>query len=476
MSRKGSAAEFGGEQSDGASTSTGSGHVWDSAGTEITESDRFYQHTEGLFEKRGSTREAALAALTAMLRADVLTEECQKHETTLISRCTASLKKGGDNEASLAATLLGLHVVTLGQPSDELFEQLKPDLSKAALQGSVQVRVAAIEALSIACFVASEDEAAAAQILGGLSSIWRKASVDARVRAAAVHSWTFLITTIEPHVFSSDQVEGLLADLSGLLQAADVQLRGAAGEAVALLYHVYHLNDLLAQHDDVDTIPEQMEEEEDRWYEELKGVAPGEAAAEALSSVDSAVPAAAAAASSRAMEPQASDAALSLAGLSDASTLDDVADRMRELAVHGKLTSGEGTPTSAGSNGGVRRSRRSRAALCSTFRSLCALLHNGSLPPVKIKLRQCDTLLLDDPTDVIRINYLRRYLASGFQPHLQGNPLLHEVFDFTPATEPPERMSALEKRLFRSPSSAASKGRAQDRSAARQHKSLHRGW
>jgi len=46
------------------------------------------------------------------------------------------------------------------------------------------------------------------------------------------------------------------------------------------------------------------------------------------------------------------------------------------------------------------------------------------------------------------------YLADAFQAHLQRNELLHEVFRFTPAEEPEERLTPLEKRLFRSKSSS----------------------
>lgn len=56
------------------------------------------------------------------------------------------------------------------------------------------------------------------------------------------------------------------------------------------------------------------------------------------------------------------------------------------------------------------------------------------------------------------------------QVHLQGNPFLHAVFGFTPLDTPPERLSAQEKRFFRSPSSAASKARSQTRRSERAFK------
>jgi hypothetical protein len=61
-------------------------------------------------------------------------------------------------------------------------------------------------------------------------------------------------------------------------------------------------------------------------------------------------------------------------------------------------------------------------------------------------------------------------LALCVQVHLQGNPFLHAVFSFTPLDSRPERLTAQEKRFFRSPSSAASKARSQTRRSERAFK------
>lgn len=46
---------------------------------------------------------------------------------------------------------------------------------------------------------------------------------------------------------------------------------------------------------------------------------------------------------------------------------------------------------------------------------------------------------------------------------MQRNGLLHDVFSFRPASTRPERLSAVEKRALRSPSSAAAKYRTHER-------------
>lgn len=164
-------------------------------------------------------------------------------------------------------------------------------------------------------------------------------------------------------------------------------------------------------------------------------------------------------------------------------------------------------------------------------------MQDGRVPEQKIKLRHGDTLLIDTMEGNTMMNWLKRFLAGGFQVHcahskactacshsvrvlmprfarcaahlpalgskrsppntlhdcdlslsvltdwilflllvlcvqvhLQGNPFLHAVFGFTPLDSRPERLTAQEKRFFRSPSSAASKARSQTRRSERAFK------
>jgi hypothetical protein len=118
------------------------------------------------------------------------------------------------------------------------------------------------------------------------------------------------------------------------------------------------------------------------------------------------------------------------------------------------------------------------------------------IPEQKVKLRHGDQLLVEGLPDNIRLNYIRcgllaepsqpspsarpvlvggqvvgvhcvhalhplppfpparsAYLGEAFQAHLQSNELLHQVFQFQPAYEPEERLTPLEKRMFKSKSS-----------------------
>ena len=69
----------------------------------------------------------------------------------------------------------------------------------------------------------------------------------------------------------------------------------------------------------------------------------------------------------------------------------------------------------------------------------------------------------------------RNLLADGFQAHLQHNALLHQIFNFQPREEPAERLTPDEKRLYRSPASAQSKSRTQQRKSDRAASAAYKG-
>lgn len=228
-------------------------------------------------------------------------------------------------------------------------------------------------------------------------------------------------------------VEDHLRLLAGLLEGDDVDVRAAAGEAVALLFDACDLASLpqsapAADADDEEGMPQRLE---------------------------------------------------------------DIVARMQDLA----RNRGDDT----------RRSKKDRASLRGTFRELCSIVEvrrptggsdrqwlagglwralsgaarflaqGGEIPEQKVKLRHGDVLVVDTLAGNIQLNAFRSFLGDGFQPHLQHNSLLHDVFNYRPREEQQERLTAKEKRMFRSPASAESKGRSQQRKQERQMMSAYKG-
>jgi hypothetical protein len=203
---------------------------------EDDELDRFTLMLDDLFEKRGATRERALEGLASALREAVREEDCLANDATITARCVQSLRKGSAQEAASAATVLGLHIITVAMSDgSSSYSEAQPELLRAAVQGKTALaRVAATEALAVSTFAACDDERETLDVMRQLAALWRQDSDKAR--AAAVGGWSLLFTTLGRGL-SSGLVEQALQALGLLLHANDVALRAAAGEAVALLYH-----------------------------------------------------------------------------------------------------------------------------------------------------------------------------------------------------------------------------------------------
>ncbi|GAB4824115.1 hypothetical protein N2152v2_011161 [Parachlorella kessleri] len=596
--------------------------VWEAELEEI-EDDPFHENVEKLYEKRATTREEGLAGLISLLTSQWQYEEAVFRQETFTQMFLGSLKRGGPKESELAARALGLHVITLGASdmSERIFKDALPTLEPIILTGkAVASRVAAIDALSMLCFVGSEGPHEGLPTMALFARAFGKGT--AKVQAAALRGWSLLLTTIPSGQLDSDFVEKYIKQLAALLHADDVEVRSAAGEAVALLYDSCGLAELpdtpadafepaasaavvstparatysngrpplppnaspqqqqQPQHDSISAAPaaldaggleaaaaalqpreegaavgeqaqlqqqsEQVSGEEqgegngyhtngaapvslaaqaaafgdaleqaavEQWQQQQRhlpesqegegqqaaqqgdqaavehdrdelaqqeGAEAGEGAraagglgvgsrpaqgteAAATPGTGTRTPAARPGAAQLLLDSEEEEEGEEDAGRAGVPVkrLEDIVSRMRDLAKNRGDAS--------------RRSRRERASQRGIFRELCNIVEAGSVPTQKIKLRHGDVLVVDSLPATVRLNGLRRFLAEGFQTHLQDNTLLHQVFNFSPRNERPEKLSAWEKRMFRSPASAESKARTQQRKKDRQTMAAYKG-
>jgi hypothetical protein len=283
-------------------------------------------------------------------------------------------------------------------------------------------------------------------------------------------------------------VETHLGLLAQLLNGGDVDVRGAAGEAIALLWEMGDLSSLPES-----PRPPPSTRQPNSLAALAVGTPPTSPAAKGppaapFGSPGAATNGAAAAAGSGSVQPPAAGTQPPAAGAQKVSpsgrpplprpplppiatssaaaggaaeegqddededevdSLEAIVERMRDLAKNRGDAS--------------RLNKGDRASSRGTFRDLLAIIQGEYVPEQKVKLRHGDALVVRGLPDNIRFNYLRSYLADAFQSHLQSNELLHEVFQFSPAEEPEERLTPLEKRLFRSKSSTDMRDRTEQR-------------
>ena len=90
---------------------------------------------------------------------------------------------------------------------------------------------------------------------------------------------------------------------------------------------------------------------------------------------------------------------------------------------------------------------------------------------MKIVLRG-EKVIFDSWTDVKRFEAFRASLGGGISTYLQSDTVLRQVFDLGPARvgSSADRLSKLEKRMYRSPNSELSKARSIDRTRERRKK------
>ncbi|KAL4447978.1 hypothetical protein ABPG75_005197 [Micractinium tetrahymenae] len=489
----------------------------DDSDEDFLEVDPFDAAVEQLYEKRAATREAALSTIVSLL-AQYRYDDCAFREDTLTQLFLSSVRRGKEAEAVLAAKALGLHVTTLGasSASEAIYQEAERVLDPLILTGrSAAARVAAAEALSMLCFIGSEG---AAETLHTMHTLWRvvlggwKKAAAVPVVVAALRGWAFLLTTVPGNKLDAHFVETHLGLLAQLLNGSDVEVRGAAGEAIALLWDMGDLSSLPES-------PRVAHAGRARQPNTLLALAvgsppkpaaaaaangsPGDAPAEPAANGSSSQPAAGAGASPTAeaaeaaaaaaeAQPHAAAAAAAAIAAADqraaaalpplpprpprppapsrappaeagaaydedddeeeeeeVDSLEAIVDRMRDLAKNRGDAS--------------RLNKGDRASSRSTFRDLLAIIQGEYVPETRIKLRHGDLVVVSGLLDTIRLNYLRAYLAEAFQAHMQSNELLHEVFRFSPSEEAEERLTPLEKRLFRSKSSTDVRDRTEVR-------------
>ncbi|CAH1449505.1 unnamed protein product [Lactuca virosa] len=110
-----------------------------------------------------------------------------------------------------------------------------------------------------------------------------------------------------------------------------------------------------------------------------------------------------------------------------------------------------------------------------TFRDILEFLEGGYAPKTSVKIGG-ESLTTTTWSQLIQLNFLKRFLGGGFVKHMQENEFLHEVFDFTPKKKilsSTDRVSGIDKRMYRSPNSIVNKARNQFLNKQRMMSQVH---
>ena len=182
-----------------------------------------------------------------------------------------SLKKGKGSEQIAAANLATSLCIQLRGDADDLYREIKPILITLMTDTSASVlaRISAATSLGNLCFLAApaivEVEAVMVVLEQTFTSPSSHTGDTLSLCTAALSAWTLLAT-----VLPMSRVHDLLvkhAELFGkLLDAPDVDLRIATGEAIAVLY------EFLSESEENDSDEEDLNVGDNRSKEELERV------------------------------------------------------------------------------------------------------------------------------------------------------------------------------------------------------------
>lgn len=369
------------------------------------------QCLDDLYEKRGSTREKALASITESFNSNLQHEFVEKKFATLLHLCISSLKRGSAKEVALAAHVIGLLALTAGpgDKSQEILEESISPISEALRSRSEASKMSSLlECLAIITFVGAEEPE---QTEKSMQLMWQVAHPKLGPNVTAgrpspalittvVSAWSFLLTTVNGWTLNPKSWQESIYYFSTLLEKDERSVRIAAGEALALIFEVGSL---------------------EKFAGESKGSSDGS---------------------------------------------NSEADKSRELVhiqgLRGKiLNQVRNLSAEAGGKGSAKKDLNSQR---NTFRDILEFLEDGYSPETSMKVGG-ESLSTTSWAQLIQLNFLKHFLGGGFVKHMQENEFLHDVFGFNPKKKflsaAEHRLSASEKRLYRSPNSGLNKARTQ---------------
>ncbi|XP_066397981.1 uncharacterized protein [Miscanthus floridulus] len=383
------------------SSSTALSDLSISYATEHVNSQEFVldKYIDALYEKRGSTREAALVKLVDAFESFMLHGLVENRYATLLSQFNNSVKKGSTKEFFLASHAIGLLAITLGAGScsHEIMEESHPQLCRVLQAWSdASKMISALDCLAVITFVGATDLAETELSLKAMWDVIHPKSGSNSLQvgtvrkpkppvlAAALSAWTFLLTTIGSWRINTDSWKEPIAFLSTLLEADDRAVRMAAGEALALCFELNLLDVSSCEDGDVNTG--------------------------------------------------------GTGGSKNKLFLDMQALKAKISGLASNLSA------EAGGKGADKKNLTDQRDL---FQRILDFVKYGDCPEESIKIAgKRYVLRVSSWSELIQLNFLKRFLGKGFLKHVQENGLLQDIFDIK--VDKAETLSSTDKKIFRS--------------------------
>lgn len=223
--------------------------------------EKLREAIDGINQKSAQGRTASLESVAKAFIKKFIPEFVTDRRFTLTDGVERSLKKGRGSEQAAAAQLAPLLCVQLGagDNAEEVCRELAPVLGIVAhdASASCQARAKCCWALGMCSFLAGGEMADIVQLMQSLETIYcgsylkgngnvpMLSAETANLHAAALSAWSLLLTLISPgdvYMLLSDERDVSFSpqvwQLTDLLESAHLDVRMAAGEALALVFEM----------------------------------------------------------------------------------------------------------------------------------------------------------------------------------------------------------------------------------------------
>ncbi|XP_048485019.1 interferon-related developmental regulator 1 isoform X1 [Plutella xylostella] len=231
----------------------------DDADNELQEKleDKVVEAIDALSARSNAARAAALVSLRAVLQRRHLSHVLANHRATLADHVTRMLRRGKDGERRAAAAIAPTLALQIGDDfAEEFIREVRPALTAVATDktASLDCRTECCSSLAILCYLLEDDLAEILEVLrvyetifsgsylkgDGTVKVTGSAVEEGAYHAAALDGWALLLPLLPAHhaaALLNEQPPGF-ARLGGLLEACSVEVRMAAGGALAIAYEL----------------------------------------------------------------------------------------------------------------------------------------------------------------------------------------------------------------------------------------------
>ncbi|XP_046145172.1 interferon-related developmental regulator 1 [Osmia bicornis bicornis] len=223
--------------------------------------EKLKEAIDGLTQKSAKGRTICFSGIEKIFAIKYVPDFVEDRKMTITDSIERGLKKGRSEEQSTAARLSTLLCVQLGafESAETVCRDLKSILTFIASDptASTQARAECCWALSMNQFLSGNDAADTIEIVQLLSNIFSGSYLKgngalanittevAALHAAAISSWTLLLTVMAPadiyNLLTSNKTNSYMPSLnklSELLESPHLDIRLSAGEALAVIFEL----------------------------------------------------------------------------------------------------------------------------------------------------------------------------------------------------------------------------------------------